>query len=203
MVAEARTNAEASALPSFDVVRGTAEDLPRLRLPPMRVVSFGQSFHRTDRVPVAQAVHDVLQPGGAMVLVVHDATRPAPQPPPDIAAIPHAEIRQLVQRYLGRELRSGARSAASYGDERFEDTVARTRFGPPRRVHAPGRPDIVRDVDGVIAGYLSMSFAAPHLFGPRIDEFVADLRRLLVERSASGRYWDWPGDTEVVIAVRG
>lgn len=80
--------------------------------------------------------------------------------------------------------------------------MARNSFGTSRTVHAPGRPDIVRDVDGVIAGCLSMSYAAPHLFGSRLDAFVADLRNLLTSRSADGRFWDWPGDTEIVIATR-
>jgi hypothetical protein len=32
---------------------------------------------------------------------------------------------------------------------------------------------------------------------------VADLRELLENRSPPGRFWDWPGDTEIVIATRG
>ena len=86
--------------------------------------------------------------------------------------------------------------------ERFEETLARTRFGRPRAIYAPGQPDLVRDVDGVIAGYLSMSFAAPHLFGSRLDEFIAGLRVLLEQASPTGRFRDWPGDTEILIAKR-
>jgi hypothetical protein len=69
-------------------------------------------------------------------------------------------------------------------------------------VFAPGRPDIIRDADGVIAGCLSMSYAAPHLFGPRLDEFIATLRELLERHSPTGRFWDWPGDTQILIATR-
>jgi hypothetical protein len=67
-------------------------------------------------------------------------------------------------------------------------------------VFAPGRADTVRDVDGVLAGYLSTSFAAPHLFGDRLDAFAADVRALLTERSPGGLFWDWPGDTEILLA---
>jgi SAM-dependent methyltransferase len=203
MLTEAQAHAEAQGLTAVEFVRATAEDIPRLGLPPMRAVTFGQSFHRTDRARVAEAVYDVLEPGGAIVLIVHDPTRPAPQQPMDTPPIPHEDIDRLIRAYLGPERRSGARPAASYAAERFENTLARTRFGTPRVVYAPGRPDIVRDVDGVIAGYLSMSFAAPHLFGSRLDEFVAELRSLLKEHSPNGRFWDWPGDTEVLIATRG
>ena len=97
----------------------------------------------------------------------------------------------------GRRLRPGYRRG-----HRFEETLARNRFGRPRVIYAPGRSDIVRDVDGVVAGYLSMSFAAPHLFGSRLDDFVAELRTVLQQRSPTGCFWDWPGDTEILIAER-
>ena len=68
---------------------------------------------------------------------------------------------------------------------------------------APGRTNLIRDVDDVIANCLSaMSFAAPPLFGARLGEFVADLRGLLTRHSPDGRFWDWPGDTELIIATR-
>jgi hypothetical protein len=62
--------------------------------------------------------------------------------------------------------------------------------------------NLVRDVDGVIAGYLSKPIAAPPMFGPRLAEFIAQLRALLEQHSPTGRFWDWPGDTEIVIAIR-
>lgn len=202
MLAEARAHAAAQCVTAVDFVRATAEDLPHLGLPPMRVVTFGQSFHRTDRLRVAGAVCDLLEDGGALVLIVHDPTRPAPLPPPDAPSIPREEVDHLIRAYLGPELRSGSRVASSYGAERFEETLARTPFGRPHITYAPGRADLVRDVDGVVAGYLSMSFAAPHLFGSRLGDFIAELRMLLEQCSPTGRFWDWPGDTEVLIATR-
>ncbi|MDX6299105.1 MAG: hypothetical protein QOF53_319 [Nocardioidaceae bacterium] len=202
LLAEARRHATSAGLRAVDFVKATAEDLPRLALPLVRVATFGQSFHRTDRLRAAGAVHDALEPGGSMVLIVHDATRPPPKKPPGIPPIPHAAAEGLIRSYLGPERRSGARPATSYSAERFEETLARTPFGPPRVTYAPGRPDLVRDVEGVIAGYLSLSFAAPPLFGARLADFVADLRALLEQRSPTGRFWDWPGDTEILIASR-
>jgi SAM-dependent methyltransferase len=199
MAAEAEANLRGAGIPA-EVLRATAEQLPALGLPPLRIVSFGQSFHRTRRAEVAEAVHDALVPGGALVHVGHGASRPAPEPPPGVPPLPRAEIDALVRRYLGPELRSGARMVADYSSERHEEVLARTRFGRPRTVHAPGVPDLVRDVDEVVSGVLSFSYAAPHLFGARLDAFVADLRMLLEERG--GRFWEWPGDTEVLIATK-
>ena len=202
MLAEARAYATAERLAAVDFVSAKAEDLPNLKLPQMRTVTFGQSFHRTDRLRVAEAVYDRLEPSGAIALIVHDPTRPAPQQLPNTPPIPHDDVDLLLRAYLGQERRSGARRAASYQAERFEQTVARTRFGMPRVIYAPGQPDIVRDVDGVVAGYLSMSFAAPPLFDPRLDEFIAELRVLLEDASPTGRFSDCPGNTEILIARR-
>jgi len=47
-----------------------------------------------------------------------------------------------------------------------------------------------------------MSFAAPHLFDDRLDRFQDEVRQVLSERSPSGLFWDWPGDTGIVIASK-
>lgn len=199
MVAEARRHAATNGV-AVDVLRARAEDIGGLELPPMRVCTFGQSFHRVTRTPVAEAVYDLLEPGGALVLITHDVdTRPAPRGTGD-PPIPHEQIQELITSYLGTDRRSGQRPASSYSSERWEVSLARTRFGAPITVHAPGRGDITRDVEGVISGYLSMSYAAPHLFGNRVDQFVEDLARLLAAHTDTGRFWDWPGDTAICIA---
>ena len=202
MLSEARAHAAAAGATSVDFLRATAEDLLDLDLGAVQVVTFGQSFHRTDRLAVAESVYRLLEPGGSMVLISHDPSRPAPPAPAGTAPIPHDQIRDLVTTFLASPLRSGTRLVADYSVERFEKSVERTSFGTPRTVFAPGRPDIVRDADGVLAGVLSMSYAAPHLFGRRLAEFSAALRALLERHSPTGRFWDWPGDTEILIATR-
>jgi hypothetical protein len=71
-----------------------------------------------------------------------------------------------------------------------------------RTAYAPGRQDLIRDMETVVANYFSMSWAAPRLFGDRLADFEADLRRVLSECSPDGLFWDWPGDTELVIATK-
>ena len=65
-----------------------------------------------------------------------------------------------------------------------------------------GLPDLLRDSESVLSGYLSLSSSAPHLFGDRLDDFAGEVRALLANRSAQGIFWDWPGDTEVVMACK-
>jgi SAM-dependent methyltransferase len=201
MLAEAARYADRAGADKIVWIRGLAEEIPSLDLGTFRLVTFGQSFHRTDQERVAEAVYDHLDPGGSIVLLAHTIDhRPEPAGP-DYPKIPHATIESIITRYLGSTRRSGQGLAPPPG-ERWEVALARTRFGLPRQVFAPGRADIVQDIDGVIANYLSMSFSAPHLYGDRIARFQNDVRAALTECSPTGLFWDWPGDTELVIATK-
>jgi hypothetical protein len=57
----------------------------------------------------------------------------------------------------------------------------------------------VRTIDDVVASAFSMSYSAPHLFGARRDDFEADLRRLLVDVSPSGRFAERQPSTDAVV----
>ena len=178
-----------------------AEDIPDLDLGTFKLVTFGQSFHWTDRERVAEAVYEILEPGGAVALINHaHEGRPQPQGP-GYPPIPHDAIRTLIDCYLGPRRRAGQGFASPPGD-RHESALGRTRFGAPRSIFCAGRPDILQDIDGVLANYWSTSFAAPHLFGDRREQFEADVRAALVARSPSGLFWDWPGDTEILLASK-
>ena len=199
MLAEGRRAAGEQTVMNIRWVQGLAEDLPAAAPGPYRLVTFGQSFHWTDEQRVAEIVYDMLEPGGALALIVHTVTgRPRP-PDPGVPTIPHDEIKALVEKYLGSARRAG-QGAAPERNHRFEDVLARTRFGAPQQIFVPGIPDLLRDSESVLSGYLSLASSAPHLFGDRLDDFIGDVRALLANRSAEGVFWDWPGDTEVVMA---
>ena len=205
MLDEAARRAGEQGVTGVDWVRAVAEDLPRLGLGPFSLVTFGQSFQWTDRERVAEAVHDLLTPGGSLVALAHTVAG-RPQPPPagpavGLPPIPHDAIAELVAHHLGARDRAGQGFRAPPPDS-YEDALARTRFGPARIVFAPGRPDVARDVDSLVAGCFSMSFSAPHLFADGGVAFEADLRALLLGLAPAGRFHDWPGDTELVIATK-
>ncbi len=170
MLAEGKRRADEAGLKDIRWVRGLAEDLGNFAIGPCRLVTFGQSFHRVHRQPVAELVYDLLEPAGAIALITHAVDgrpRPAGTGHP---MIPHAEVQELIIRFLGEDTRTYLETWAKTPVERFEDSLARTRFGAARVVYAPGRPSVVRDIDSVVAGYFSMSYAAPPLFGVRRGE---------------------------------
>ncbi len=199
MLAEARRAAEEKRVMNIRWFQGLAEDLPAVAPGPCKMVTFGQSFHWTEEQRVAETVYDMLEPGGALALVVHTVPeRPRP-PDPGVPPIPHDEIKALVQKYLGSTRRAGQGTVPERA-HRFEDVLARTRFGVPQHFFVPGIPNLLRDSDSVLSGYLSLSSSAPHLFGNRLENFAGEVRALLASRSSEGIFWDWPGDTEVVLA---
>jgi len=111
-------------------------------------------------------------------------------------------VTKLVLDYLGDSTRHYLATWHEGQPARFEDTLSQTRFGGSRTIYAPGRSDLVRDIDSVVANCFSLSYAAPRWFGDRRVDFEADLRHLLLEHSPNGLFWDWPGDTELVIATK-
>jgi len=199
MLAEGRRVADEREIANIRWVQAVAEDLPEAAPGPYRLITFGQSFHWTDEARVAEALYDMLEPDGALALIVHTVEdRPAP-PSPGPPPIPHAEIKALVEKYLGSTRRAG-QGVSPIRNHRFEDVLVRTRFGAPQSIFVPGIPDLLRDSESVLSGYFSMSSSAPHLFGDRVDDFAGEVRELLESRSPEGMFWDWPGDTEVVLA---
>ncbi|MFF9706871.1 SAM-dependent methyltransferase, partial [Streptomyces griseofuscus] len=73
--------------------------------------------------------------------------------------------------------------------------LAEAGFRGPERHVVPGGEVLERSTDDVVAWTFSHSFAAPHLFGPRLDSFETDLRGLL----AAGRFAERAPSTEVFI----
>ena len=185
MVAEAERRAVRAGLGNvrWQVLR--AEELPA-GLGRFRLVTFAQSFHWMDRERVAAAVHGMLEAGGTCVHVhatTHegiDTAGPLPHPEP-----PRAAITQLVHRYLGPERRAG-QGVLPADTPSGEDAIYRAAgFTGPRRLELPGEA-VERTADQVVAAVFSLSSSAPHLFGPRLAAFEADLRALLRDTSPSG-----------------
>ena len=189
MVEEAARQASELGLKNVRFEELRAEDLPG-DLGTFRVASFAQSFHWMDRPRVAAAVTQMLEPGGAWVHVhatTHRGTRdsgpPLPYPEP-----PRDRIDDLVRAYLGPVRRAG-RGILPKGPASGEDEIlSATSLEGPRELTVGGARVLERSEDEVVASIFSLSSATPHLFGERVAEFEADLRRLLREVAPDGRF---------------
>ena len=86
MLAEGCRAAAEKTVMNIRWVQGLAEDLPAVAPGPYRLVTIGQSFWWTDEQQMAETVCGMLEPGGALALIVHTVTgRPRP-PDPDCDA---------------------------------------------------------------------------------------------------------------------
>ena len=146
MITEGRRAAQERDIANITWIQARAENLPAVAPGPYRLVTFGQSFYWTDEVRVAEALYDMVEPGGALVLVGHQAEGRAVPPSPGPPRIPHAEIGELVRKYLGRTRRAG-QSTAPVQALSLRDALASTRFGAPWVIFAPGIPDLMRDIE--------------------------------------------------------
>ncbi|MFJ5927701.1 class I SAM-dependent methyltransferase [Kitasatospora sp. NPDC092948] len=199
MIAEvARTAERAGLADKARWLQARAEQLPP-GLGTFTVATFGNSFHWMDREQVADAVRTLLRPGGAAVHLSDWKAEPRtaaglPHPP-----LPQDAIDALVRAHLGPVRRAG-RGLLPHGTPGGESEIfARAGFTGPERLIVPGGAVLERTEDDAVAGVLSLSSSAPHLFGPRLPAFEADLRRLLREASPSGRFAVRLPSTEAVI----
>ena len=200
MIAEARRAAAAAGVSHSAQrwVQARAEDLPA-GLGTFTVATLGSSFHWMDRNLVAATIKDMLEPGGALVHIADLKTETldvAGLPDP---AVPYPAIADLVRRYLGPIRRAG-RGVLPDGTPGGEAAVlSRAGFARPEHHIVAGGQALVRTCDDVVAWTFSMSYSAPHLFGPRREDFEADLRRLLADASSSGRFSERQPSTDAVI----
>ncbi len=185
MLAEAAGLAEEQNVRNVSWQRLRAEELPA-GLPPVRVATFAQSLHWMDRRRVTAAVRAMLEPGGAAVHVhatthqgvASDARLAHPGPPRE-------QITRLVRRYLGPQPRAGQGVLVAGSSEPEEVVYRAAGFTGPARFEVPGRV-VDRTVEEVSSSVYSLSSAAPHLFGDRLEQFDAELRQLLVETADNG-----------------
>jgi SAM-dependent methyltransferase len=192
MLAEAAHLAAQRGVDTASWVQLRAEALPA-DLGTFRVVTFAASFHWMDRPLVAATVKTMLEPAGTAVqvdapayrlddLLAENARGDLPHPPP-----PDRQIDALVRRYLGPDRRAGQgiRNTSPSGEN---EVFVAAGFAPARHVVVPDGRIIERTPDEIVAGRLSSSNSAPHLFGDRCADFESDLRALLAETSPSGRF---------------
>jgi hypothetical protein len=138
---------------------------------------------------VASAVREMLNANGAVVQVDLWHTHPPDQMPPSgpYPPIPEAAIDELRRRWLGPDRRAGQgfRNTSPDGEDAVFQAAG---FAPEELVVVSDDRVLERSVEDVVAWVLSTSSTAPHLFGDRLDDFIRDLRGVLLDVSPEGRF---------------
>ncbi|WP_211244481.1 class I SAM-dependent methyltransferase [Actinospica robiniae] len=199
MIAQAASRAEAAGLAGRTRwIEARAEQWPE-GLGTFTVAVFGQSFHWMDRDLVAAKVRDALVPGGACVLISKPHVDVLGREPVPHPATPTDRIKALAESYLGPVWRAGQGTLPNGTPGGESAVLERAGFGDFEGHLLPGGAHLERTADVVVAEVFSLSGSAPHLFGERLAEFEADLRRLLAEVSPSGLFSRRQPSTEIRI----
>src|SRR5262249_53155727 len=146
---------------------GRAEDVGE-DLAPLRLATFGPSFHWMDRLALADRLFPMLEPGGGLVAIASASfwSRSGPW---------QTVVIDTIKTWLGDERRAGA---GTYREQPYHQEILReTRFGEPTVV------DFVMPhtwtTDSLIGYLYSTSFASRAVLAERAEHFERDLRARL------------------------
>jgi SAM-dependent methyltransferase len=197
MIAVAREEARRAQIDNVRWLHLRAEALPA-GLGRFDLVTFAQSFHWMDRPLVAATSHRMLKPRGVCVHVQATTHRGDDSDDPLAhARPPHAQIGDLVREYLGSVRRAGQGELPTGTPSDEHEVFRAAGFAGPVRLELDTAEVVVRTEDEIVAATFSLSSAAPHLFGGRLPDFEADLRRLLRRTSPDGRFAERTRDIAV------
>jgi ubiquinone/menaquinone biosynthesis C-methylase UbiE len=176
MLSEARAAAEREGVGGrVSFVEGRGEDLLEMVRGRFRLVTFGSSFHWTDRARMLDLC-DLLTDQNGGVAVISGARVTSPQPDET-----HPEwgdvVAEVIGEFLGGRRRVGTGFYA-HPEERHEQILGRSKFsqvGAWRR-----KVTISRTVEEVIGLQYSTSYCSPVLLGDRMQEFAQVLRGRLL-----------------------
>ncbi|MEV7596691.1 class I SAM-dependent methyltransferase [Kitasatospora sp. NPDC089797] len=152
------------------------------------LVTICRAFHWLDQATVLALLDDQVAPGGAVAIFGDNSFWAA-----DSAW--KQSVRAVVQSFLGEERRAG-NSTFKHHNRPYSEIMEESPFNRVEEIRVPVHRTWSANS---ILGYLySTSFAAPHLFGDRLDEFEAAVETALAEHSTEDVF---PEDNEFLIRI--
>lgn len=194
MLREGRVAAEEAGARGIEWRQGSSWDLPG-DLAPLRLVTMGRAFHWMDRIATLEALDALVEPRGGVALV---ASLHREDPFHDAYGRAQAAIADVIASFLGNERRAGS---GTYGQpvDRHDVALANSAFSVVRKFQFPSPR--MWSVEELIGLTLSSSYAAPPLFGERLDEFVEALT-LRLQQLDDGEGFEERDVTEVMVGTR-
>jgi ubiquinone/menaquinone biosynthesis C-methylase UbiE len=176
MLHVAARNAGAQGITNIRFDRMRAEDIPDA-LAPLRLATFGASFHWMDRVSVANRVFRLLQPGGGLVVLAPSSIWRGQEPWKTVVV-------ERLKHWLGENRRAGAGTFQS--GPLHEECLTQTPFVDLKVEHI--RQPQVWSAETLIGCLYSMSFASPAVLGTQKAGFERDLRTALSALNPEDRF---------------
>jgi len=179
MLVEAEAAARSTGRTNLRWLCLSSWDLPS-RLGSFRLATLGASFHWMDREAVLKTVYDMLTTPGGLVVASEETHTPVPG---------HTDYRSIVQQllrdYLGEHRRAGT-GVYLHPDERHEQVIARSPFGPPEIWRH--EYDRTWSIDEIVGYLYSTSYASKRLLGDQAAPFERELRHQLLRLEPSGAF---------------
>ncbi len=152
------------------------------------LVTICRAFHWLDQPAVLTRLHDEVSPTGAVAIFGDHSFWAA-------TSDWKAAVRTVIQEFLGDQRRAGT-STFNHHNRPYSEIMRQSPFDQVEEFTVPVTRTWTADS---ILGYLhSTSFAAPHLFGDRLDEFHQHTRDVLRRFSDTDAF---PEDNEFLIRI--
>lgn len=152
------------------------------------LVTICRAFHWLNQNAVLARLDTQVSPNGAVAIFGDNSFWVATTPW-------KAAVRAVIQDFLGKQRRAGA-GTFNHHDRPYSDIMRESPFNQVQEITVAVQRTWTADS---ILGYLySTSFAAPHLFGDRLDEFDKTVRARLAEFSDTDTFLE---DNEFLIRI--
>jgi trans-aconitate methyltransferase len=179
MLATARLTAAENRIEAITFLHSRAEDVPDT-VAPLRMATFGASFHWTDRIMVAQRLDQLIEPGGAIVILSPASFWTGR------ARGWKTIVTDTIKHWLGEERRAGP---GTYGQRPLhQECLKETPFCA--LTEATFLQPQVWTTDSIVGYLFSTSFASRAVLGEKAERFERDLRVRLSDLSPEGRSED-------------
>lgn len=152
------------------------------------LVTIARAFHWLKQDVILQRLDGQVADGGAVAVFGDNSFWEASSPW-------KSAVRSVIQEFLGEERRAG-QGTFSHHDRPYSEIMEESPFNKVEEVRVPVRR--VWTTESILGYLYSTSFAARPLFGDRIGEFEAAIKRTLATFSAEDSF---PEDNEFLIRI--
>lgn len=133
------------------------------------LVTICRAFHWLDQAAVLDRLDTQVSPDGAVAIFGDNSFWAA-------TSAWKAAVRSVIQDFLGEQRRAGS-STFQHHDRPYSDIMRESPFSSVEELTVP--VSRTWSADGILGYLYSTSFAAPQLFGDRLDEFDQTVRATL------------------------